>query len=102
MPLTELQPSGDRGEKTLLVEADVESVKSFGPYAKGAGASFDWYNDRLQILVYDGPEDEPALHVRYNADGTIAEIIVRNDLMGLVKPEGAMKMSEWQKERDGE
>jgi len=45
-------------------------------YVEGAAADFDWYNDWLQILVFD-QQDDPALHVRLNPDGTIAEILVR-------------------------
>lgn len=70
-------------------------------YAEGAGTHLDWYNDRLQILVHD-QQDDAALHVRYNQDGTIAEILVRDDLMEKVRCEGSLVTGDWQKERDGE
>ena len=72
-----------------------------GPYARDAMATLDWYNDRLQILVLDGQCDEVAVFVRLNADGTIAEILIRDDLMSLTKPERADALSAWRKSRDG-
>lgn len=104
MDSTPIPPSGDLGNEELLVSFDPSGVRVDGHYAEGAEARIDWHNDRLQILVFD-QSDEPALHVRYNRDGTIAEVIIRADLMAapscgpIVKREGEPQ-TEWAKERD--
>ena len=49
----------------------------------------------------DGQFDEPAVHVRLNPDGSIAEILIRDDLMPVTKPDRADSLSAWRKERDG-
>lgn len=104
LPLEEihtLRPEGDRAKNTLQVVHHENSVATgIGGHAPDAGAFLDWYNDRLQICVNDGILDEPALHVRLNADGSIAEIIIRDDLRDKIRTEA--QPSPWQKERDGE
>lgn len=103
----ELGPNGDRAKLSLKTEYSCNSVSSKGPVAQGAGAVLDFFNDSLQILVYEGEAgqegDEPALHVRLNADGTIAEIVMRSrDLLRLCTFEGEPRaVSKWEKERDG-
>lgn len=67
----------------------VEVPGGFGFYGSGAGAFLDWYDDQMQIIVEDSNED-PAIHVKLNADGTISGIVVRDDLMRLVRPERAV------------
>ena len=94
-----LLPCGNHGKESLPVNVTLDGVTSCG-YAKGAGAGLDWYNDKLQVLVFDHSED-PAIHVRLNADGTVAEILVRDDLMQLIKHESG-GASDWQKKRDHE
>lgn len=69
-------------------------------FCEGAAIDFDWYNDRLQILIFDN-QDEPALHVRFNADGTIAEIVFRDELKPLLINEQRRGQSEWEISRDG-
>ena len=105
----EIQPTGPHGKLTLPVNCWPCGAQITGGYAEGASAQFDWYNDKLQILVFD-KDDEPALHVRYNPDGTIAEVIVRDDLLPspwgyaapIFWPDSSQRESQWQKERDGE
>lgn len=94
----DLPPQGDIGKEPFPVEQTDTGMRSQG-YALDAGAHFDWFNDRLQILVDDGTVGEPALYVRYNADGSIAQILVRSDLMPLVEDEEGAN-SKWQDERD--
>lgn len=94
-----LNPDGPLGSLPLPVLIGDDYYQSAG-FASGASARFDWYNDRLQILVNDGQNDDLALHVRFNADGSVAEILVRNDLLKSVKPESSTEVSPWQFERD--
>ena len=96
-----LVPSGDRGKKKLPVEFMTTGLRSKG-FAEGASCEFDWYNDRLQILVFDRT-DEPVLHVRFNKDGTIAEIMLRDcDVESKCFVEQDSPVTNWQHERDGE
>jgi hypothetical protein len=105
----EQEPSGNRGKKRLKTAFGYRDLIVRDKQFCAAQASFDWYNDKLQILVFD-KDDEPALHVRYKKDGTIAEILIRDDLMKspwgyagpIVKKESSLEPSQWQKERDGE
>lgn len=97
----EQTPNGDRGKKRLKTAFGYHDLIVRDKLFTGAQASFDWYNDKLQILVFD-VNDDPALHVRYNPDGTIAEILVRDDLMEVTMRESAPAAADWQKERDGE
>lgn len=101
MILTELKPEGDRAKQSLTLAHTDDGVFIASPCAEQSGANIDWYNDRPQILVHDGQFDDPALHVRLNPDGSIAEILVRDDLIGKVHVECGHN-SQWQKERDGE
>ena len=72
--------SGPRGKKRLKTAFGFRDLIVRDKQFACAQASFDWHNDRLQILVFDS-NDDPALHVRYNPDGTIAEIVIRDDLL---------------------
>jgi hypothetical protein len=63
-----------------------------------AQVAVDYFNGGLQALVYDSPCDEQAVAVRYNQDGTIAEIAVRRDLMDRVINND--RVSAWQEARD--
>lgn len=56
-------PLKDNPEDQALVYTDV-----FGP------------NPRLQFLVYEPQQDEPAVSIRYNRDGSIAEVALRQDI----------------------
>ena len=105
----EQPPDGTRGKKCLKTAFGYRDLIVRDKKFTSAQASFDWYNDKLQILVFDC-NDDPALHVRYNKNGTIAEILVRDDLMKspwgyagpIIKQESSREPSKWQKERDGE
>lgn len=94
---------GDRGNAPLEIKHTDEGfiIPEHTMGDTGLGAFVDWYNNRLQVCVNDTQEDEPALHVRYNQDGSIAEIMVRDDLMSVVKIMDG-PTTEWQKERDAE
>lgn len=96
-----LSPAGELGKQFLTVRHDRNSIEIIGEgdYARHASVYLDWHNDRLQFLVYDGVEDENAVMVRLHRDGSVAEIIVRDDLMGEVKIESG-ETSPWQEERD--
>lgn len=59
----------------------------------------DWYNDRLQLLSYDGKSEEVAVSVRLNQDGGVAEIVIRDELLKLVRSDNGPR-SEWAIERD--
>jgi len=102
-------PNGDRGKHLLRTAFGPRDLIVRDKQFCAAQASFDWYNDKLQILVFDR-NDYPAIHVRYKKDGTIAEVLIRDDLMKspwgyagpIVKKESSLEPSQWQKERDGE
>ena len=94
-----LQPAGDLGCQQLMVEHNTPDMKVESGFAKDASAFFDWYNDRLQIIVNDGVFDENAVFVRFHSNGAIAEIMVRDDLLPLVRPESG-PASPWSVERD--
>jgi hypothetical protein len=99
---TGLSPSGPKGRKVLPLLRQEDGI--FVPNLQegndpGEGALMDWWNDRLQIVVMDRQEDEPALHVRYNSDGGIVEIMVREDLVDMVKIASGPTTA-WQRERD--
>src|ERR1035438_3901276 len=96
----EQPPNGTRGKKCLKTAFGYRDLIVRDKKFTSAQASFDWYNDKLQILVFDR-NDDPALHVRFNKDGTIAEIMVRDDLRGRIEPDFGPTTA-WQKERDGE
>lgn len=102
------------GDKAPAIPCGIDLLPTCGPsspgftipgghglYGSGAGACLDFYNGKAQILV-DDSQGDVALHVRLNADGTIAEILVRDDLMPLVVRESAPPLTAWQAERDGE
>jgi hypothetical protein len=58
--------------------------------------------ERMQILVYpsgDGPEVEESVGVRFNTDGTIAEVRVPDGVP--VAKWDAPEPTSWLKERDG-
>lgn len=97
-----IDPAGDHGARPLRVAHNIDRAElSSLDYAEGAAVALDWYNDRLQLIAFDGRSDDPALHIRLNQDGTIAEILVRDDLLPHVHSE-RFHESEWQKERDRE
>lgn len=110
-----LEPTGERGKETLPVQIHATpSWPGFSiPYSpnpeqlfpyQGAGCFFDWYNDHLQVVVDDSSGDgDPAVHVRYNRDGSIAEIMLRDrELLKKCYVEGDERPSPWQAERDKE
>ena len=97
----ELPPRGERGQSPLPVEINADCVNAINPTGEQVqGAYLDWWNDRLQILCYDGVCDEVAVYVRFNPDGTIAEVMLREDLRGKAVIESP-EASAWTKERDG-
>lgn len=96
--LSKIPPAGVLGKQDLITLISNRELRSAG-YAEGASACFDWYNDRLQILVHD-KSDEPALHVRLTPEGEIAEIVVRQGLMAKMVSESGEAPSQWQNERD--
>ncbi|VGO12394.1 hypothetical protein PDESU_00946 [Pontiella desulfatans] len=58
--------------------------------------------ERLQVLVYpagEGPEVEESVGVRFNPDGTIAEVCVPCDVS--VAKWDAPEPTSWLRERDG-
>lgn len=63
-----------------------------------AQVAVDYFNGAIQALAYDAPSDEQAVAIRYNSDGTIAEIAVRSDL--LPKVISNAHVSAWQAARD--
>jgi hypothetical protein len=52
----------------------------------------------LQLLVYEAGADEPAVAVRFNDDGSIAEVVAEKEIV--VVPQGTA--SRWQARRDEE
>lgn len=99
-----LPPNGDRGKRPLTIQhsdSDIfVPVETDGRCTSSVGV--DWYNDHLQFIVMDGQIDEVAVYIRMNKDGSVAEIVVRDDLMSKVGRETGPDISQWQKERDGE
>lgn len=83
-------------EKTLWTDTKNER----GDFQEGIGARLDWYNDALQVCIDDSGE-EVAMHIRFNQDGTIAEIVVREELRALVISEQKRGQTEWEIARDG-
>ena len=63
-----------------------------------AQMALDYFNGGFQALAYESASDEQAVSVRYNADGSIAEIAVRRDLMSKVITND--QPSPWQNARD--
>lgn len=56
-----------------------------------------------QLVIHESdPDIDPALHVRLNDDGTVAEILIREDLRGVVTSMESDFVSDWLKRRDGE
>ncbi len=96
--LTSLEPNGDNAVESLPIEITQDSITSKG-FAEGAGCFFDWFNDRLQIVIHSGLDDEPAINIRFNRNGSIAEIIVEDCYWKQVM-RVPVEPSEWQKERD--
>lgn len=58
--------------------------------------------DMCQILLEDTVSVDPAVCVRLNDDGTVAEILVRDDLYESVRPVSTNFVSDWLKKRDGD
>ena len=90
---------GEHGKGWLPVLIENESIKSIG-YARGAQATFDWYNNKLQILVYSGIEDEPAVTVRLNRGGGIEEIAYGEHVSQKIRAESGPEVSAWLQDRD--
>ena len=73
------------GDCSKPMQAVLDTKWTFGPaiYAHShrgkPGASLDWYGDRLQVLVETEHNDE-LLMVRFNPNGTVAEIFVSPEL----------------------
>jgi hypothetical protein len=70
----------------------------------------DIYGEKVPMLsamVYDADESEgcvdegPALTVRFNLDGTVAEIAIRKDLKDKVVDYCQFTRTDWEKQRDG-
>lgn len=97
---TFLVEEGGHAKQELPCVHYAGSVHSDGAYANGAGVHLDWYNDRLQLCVDDGLVDDPALHVRFNEDGSIAEVLVRD--CGIPIKHESGETTAWQLERDRE
>jgi hypothetical protein len=69
--------------------------------ATRAMVAADWFgeeNRALQLLCYD-TEDEVAVAVRYAADGSIAEVMLRDDLIDKVVRDDVT--TDWMRKRDG-
>jgi hypothetical protein len=83
------------------VELDIEMPDSEHPVV----VAQDVYGEvavRMQVLVYpseEGPEVEEAVGVRFNNDGTIAEVRVPDGVP--VAKWDAPEPTNWLKERDG-
>ncbi len=55
-----------------------------------------------QIVCHEAdPSAEPAVYVRYNDNGTVAEVLVRDDLFENVRGTSTRIVSDWLKRRDG-
>ncbi len=83
---------------TVTAHLPTDPTEMAGPDAEPQVA-VDWWNDRLQFLLYDGRSDDCAVHFRLHPDGSLAEILVRDDLWKFVRIESAEE-SPWQHERD--
>ena len=94
-----LEPNGDRAKRWLDVEHYADHINILFGHDNQPGVYADWWNDRLQLLAYDGQCDETAGAIRLNPDGSVAEIIVRDDLLDKVMRE-PVKQTAWGKERD--
>jgi hypothetical protein len=93
---TKILPNGT-GTATLDIEASGAQLCVTGPIAKDTTIAFDWYSDKLQAMVYD-QGDEPVVYVRYNDDGTIAEIEIAEHVRHLIHD--PRLPSEWKEARD--
>jgi len=54
-----------------------------------------------QVLVYEPSQEEPALAIRFNDDGTIAEISLPKKYRALIVKAEAHTASPWMIRRDG-
>ncbi len=95
----------DNGDGSPPAIFTVNPCNGIGPEIKfpnGASVGADYYNKKQQVLVWDGDvvpgNPDPALSIRLNDDGSIAEIAVRSDLMSKVMLDGAH--SPWIEARD--
>ena len=63
----------------------------------------DWWgkNKRFQLVINDSSGDDPILHIRFNPEGKIIEILADQEIIDLMRTpqQGA---GPWMKERDGE
>ena len=100
--ISKLKCNGPKAIRDLPIEIKNDSLRIWGSedYAD-AGFMADWHNDRLQLLTYDASNDDAAVFVRLNPDGSVAEILVRDDLMSKVRSERG-DATAWQNERDGD
>ena len=92
-----IAPNGPLGRRPLHYQFADGGLTVGSNAETDASIQLDWYNDRLQILIYDGQQDEPALKVRLNPNGAIAEVIRRPDI---VPQPHAHPTTAWEAERD--
>src|SRR5262245_53232968 len=86
----QIQP---RDTMTKLTTPHIENTEVHADYFGAPG------HERFQWLVFDGQSDDPAVAVRLNPDGSVAEIAVRHDLRDRVTTD--KDDSPWMKARDG-
>ena len=76
------------------------------PDSNGCVSVFqDVYGEKeemCQLIVHSSEHEDPALHIRLNDDGSIAEVLVRPDLMDVVRLANTPVVSDWLKRRDGD
>ena len=88
--------SGSFGEefRVSMPDAELDVVVSTDVFGEK--------EEMCQLIVEDSGGDEPALHVRLNDDGTIAEILIREDIYECARPMNTSFVSDWLRKRDGQ
>jgi len=96
-----LPPNGNLARQSLptLVEPTGLSIAEDSPYAAGVGVHFDWYNDRLQLVI-DSPSDDPSLFVQFNQDGGVAAVLTCHEDVHAVVGRECHTPNRWMVERD--
>lgn len=83
------------------IQPDNHGVTIGMPFgSSGAHITADSYHDQHQTLVFDSHHDDPAVTIRFDEAGDVAEIEVRTDLTHLVQKDTTR--SPWVESRDQE
>ena len=95
-----LRPTGHIGRMAMSYTHDpADGSLILGDDPNGPRVTLDWHNDRLQILVYDGQQDEPTLKVRFGVEERIREILYNREASRNARLE-TLNTTPWEEERD--